>query len=142
MTEKPMVIDEKQCQAVIDAEKRNNRKIVVTFNYRYAPTHRRIKEVLLAGDIGRVISGGLRWYLDVQHGADYFRRWHRLRNGGGSCSSTRPAIISISINWWLGADPVQVTGAGSLEVYGTKDRSATPTAGPVRTRRSAASTTT
>ena len=37
MTEKPMVINEQQCQAVLDAEARNNRKIVVTFNYRYAP---------------------------------------------------------------------------------------------------------
>jgi predicted dehydrogenase len=29
MTEKPMVIDEQQCQRVLDAEKRNNRKIIV-----------------------------------------------------------------------------------------------------------------
>src|SRR5688572_4858140 len=43
MTEKPMVIDEKQCQAVLDAEKRNNRKIIVTFNYRFAPKHRTVK---------------------------------------------------------------------------------------------------
>jgi predicted dehydrogenase len=33
LTEKPMVIDETQCQAVLDAEKRSGRKIVVTFNY-------------------------------------------------------------------------------------------------------------
>jgi predicted dehydrogenase len=43
LTEKPMVIDEKQCQAVLDAEKRNKRKIIVTFNYRYAPKHQKIK---------------------------------------------------------------------------------------------------
>ena len=55
MTEKPMVIDEQQCQAVLDAEKRNNRRIVVTFNYRYAPKHRTVKEVLQAGEIGRVL---------------------------------------------------------------------------------------
>jgi predicted dehydrogenase len=24
------------------------------------------------------------WYLDVFHGADYFRRWHRLKSKGGS----------------------------------------------------------
>ena len=54
MTEKPMVTDEKQCQAVLDAEKRNNRKIVVTFNYRYAPKHQKIKEILLSGEIGPI----------------------------------------------------------------------------------------
>jgi predicted dehydrogenase len=42
MAEKPMVIDEQQCQAVLGAEQRNRRKIVVTFNYRYAPKHQKI----------------------------------------------------------------------------------------------------
>src|SRR5919197_1170909 len=76
ITEKPMVIDETQCQAVLDAEKRNNRKIVVTFNMRYPPKHQKIKELLLAGEIGRVISVDFNWYLDVFHGADYFQRCH------------------------------------------------------------------
>src|SRR5688572_33198003 len=39
MTEKPMVIDEKQCSAVLDAEKKSGRNLVVTFNYRYSPKH-------------------------------------------------------------------------------------------------------
>ena len=54
-----MVIDETQCQAVLDAEKRNKRKIVVTFNYRYAPAHQKIKEMLLSGEIGKVDLGRL-----------------------------------------------------------------------------------
>ena len=44
ITEKPMTIDEAQCQAVLDAEKRTGRKIGVTFNYRYSPKHQKIKE--------------------------------------------------------------------------------------------------
>ena len=48
MTEKPMVIDETQCRAVLDAEKKTGRKIVVTHNYRYAPKHQKIKELLMA----------------------------------------------------------------------------------------------
>jgi len=38
-----------------------------------------MKEILLGGEIGRVVSVDFSWYLDVIHGADYFRRWHRLR---------------------------------------------------------------
>src|SRR5690606_29460892 len=45
-TEKPMVIDETQCQAVLDAERRTGRNVIVTFNYRYAPKHQKIKELL------------------------------------------------------------------------------------------------
>jgi predicted dehydrogenase len=118
MTEKPMVIDEKQCQAVLDAEKRNNRKIVVTFNYRYAPKHRTVKEVLMSGEIGRVISVDFSWYLDVYHGADYFRRWHRLKNRGGSLLVHKATHHFDLMNWWLAADPVEVVADGRLQVYG------------------------
>jgi predicted dehydrogenase len=118
MTEKPMVIDEVQCQAVLDAEKRNKRKIVVTHNYRFAPKHQKIKEVLLSGEIGRVISVDFSWYLDVYHGADYFRRWHRLRSKGGSLWVHKASHHFDLINWWLDADPVEVAAQGRLEVYG------------------------
>ena len=57
LTEKPMVIDEAQCQAVLDAEKRSGRKLNVTFNYRYAPKHQTMKEILLSGEIGRDLGG-------------------------------------------------------------------------------------
>lgn len=40
ITEKPMVTDERQCQQVLDAERRHRRKIIVAFNYRYAPKNR------------------------------------------------------------------------------------------------------
>jgi predicted dehydrogenase len=118
ITEKPMVIDSAQCRAVLDAEKRNNRKIVVTFNYRYAPKHRTIKEILMAGEIGRVISVDFHWYLDVYHGADYFRRWHRLKNRSGSLWVHKATHHFDLINWWLAADPVEVAAQARLGVYG------------------------
>jgi len=127
ITEKPMVIDAAQCQDVLDAEERNDRKIVVTFNYRYSPKHQRIKEILLAGDIGRVTSVDFSWYLDVFHGADYFRRWHRLRSKGGSLWVHKSTHHFDLINWWLAQDPVDVSAFGSLQRYGRKGpfRSAT-----------------
>ncbi|HUP39298.1 MAG TPA: Gfo/Idh/MocA family oxidoreductase [Vicinamibacterales bacterium] len=118
MTEKPMVIDEKQCQAVLDAEKRNNKKIVVTFNYRYAPKHRTVKEILMSGEIGKVLSVDFAWYLDVYHGSDYFRRWHAYKNGGGSLWVHKATHHFDLVNWWLGADPVEVVANGQLQVYG------------------------
>jgi predicted dehydrogenase len=120
LTEKPMVTDEAQCQAVLDAEKRTGKKIVVTFNYRYAPKHQKIKEVLLSGEIGRVTSVDFSWYLDIQHGADYFRRWHRLREKSGSLWVHKATHHFDLVNWWLDADPVEVSAFGSLSHYGRK----------------------
>jgi predicted dehydrogenase len=120
ITEKPMVIDETQCKAVLDAEKRAGRKIAVTFNYRYAPKHQKIKELLLAGEIGKVTSVDFSWYLDTSHGADYFRRWHRLREKGGSLWVHKATHHFDLVNWWLDADPVEVSALGVLNNYGKR----------------------
>ena len=118
MTEKPMVIDEKQCQAVLDAEKRNKKKIIVTFNYRFAPKHRTVKEILMSGEIGKVLSVDFAWYLDVYHGSDYFRRWHAYKKDGGSLWVHKATHHFDLMNWWLDADPVEVVADGQLQVYG------------------------
>jgi predicted dehydrogenase len=120
ITEKPMTIDEDQTQAVLDAEKRTGRKIGVTFNYRFAPKHQKIKETLMAGEIGQVTSVDFSWYLDTSHGADYFRRWHRLREKSGSLWVHKSTHHFDLVNWWLDADPVEVSAIASLSQYGKK----------------------
>jgi len=118
ITEKPMVTEAAAVKAVLDAEQRNKRKIVVTFNYRYAPKHQKIKEILQSGEIGPVTSVDFSWYLDTSHGADYFRRWHRLKSRGGSLWVHKATHHFDLVNWWLGADPVEVSAFGELNVYG------------------------
>ena len=95
MTEKPLTTDETKCQAILDAEKRNNRKIVVTFNYRYAPAHQQMKEILLSSEIGKVVVGRLQLSTSTSSTA-------RTTSAAGTgcartaarCSSTRRAITS------------------------------------------------
>jgi predicted dehydrogenase len=118
ITEKPMVTEAGQCQAVLDAEKKYNNKVIVTFNYRYAPKHEKIKQIIQSGEIGDVLSVDFAWYLDTSHGADYFRRWHRLKSGGGSLWVHKATHHFDLVNWWLAADPVEVTAYGKLNVYG------------------------
>jgi len=120
LTEKPMVTDEEQCRRVLAAERGSGRNIVVTFNYRYAPKHQKIKEILLSGEIGTVTSVDFSWYLDVHHGADYFRRWHRLRERSGSLWVHKATHHFDLVNWWLDADPVEVSALGSLRHYGSR----------------------
>jgi predicted dehydrogenase len=119
ITEKPMVTEAANAQKVIDAEKRHNRKITVAFNYRYAPKHEKIKQILSSGEIGKITSVDFSWYLDTSHGADYFRRWHRLKSGGGSLWVHKATHHFDLVNWWLGADPTEVTAYGKLNVYGS-----------------------
>ena len=96
----------------------------------------------MSGEIGRVLSVDFAWYLDVYHGSDYFRRWHAYKNGGGSLWVHKATHHFDLMNWWLGADPVEVVANGQLQVYGKNGNSGRTTAACVRTRRTAASTTT
>jgi predicted dehydrogenase len=118
ITEKPMVTDEAQCQRVLDAAQATDRRLMVGFNYRFARKHRQIKELLLSGAIGTVTSVDFHWYLDVHHGADYFRRWHRLRSRSGSLLVHKATHHFDLVNWWLDAAPVEVAAFADLKVYG------------------------
>ncbi|GAB2963869.1 Gfo/Idh/MocA family oxidoreductase [Hymenobacter coalescens] len=118
VTEKPMTTDEKKAQAIIDAEKRTGKKVSVTFNYRYSPHRQKIYEMLRAGAIGQVTSVDFHWYLDVHHGADYFRRWHRKREHSGSLLVHKSTHHFDLLNWWLESEPQEVFAYGSLEHYG------------------------
>ncbi|MEP7258491.1 MAG: Gfo/Idh/MocA family oxidoreductase [Flavitalea sp.] len=118
ITEKPMTTDEKQCQAILDAEKATGRKVRVTFNYRYSPHRQKIYELLRSGVIGDVTSADFHWYLDVSHGADYFRRWHRLRKNSGSLLVHKASHHFDLLNWWLRSEPAEVFAYGSLDHYG------------------------
>lgn len=118
IVEKPMTIDEDKCRAILAAEKHTGRKVTVTFNYRYSPYTTRIKELLLGGAIGRVLSVDFEWLLDTVHGADYFRRWHRrMENSGGLLVHKATHHFDI-LNWWVSDQPKTVFALGDLKFYG------------------------
>jgi predicted dehydrogenase len=118
ITEKPLTTDEHKCRAILDAQKKTGRNITVGFNYRYNPHRAKLKELLDAGEIGTITSADFHWYLDTFHGADYFRRWHRLRSKSGSLLVHKATHHFDLLNWWLDSDPVEVFAYGALEFYG------------------------
>ncbi len=118
ISEKPMTTDEFKCQEILDAEQRTGKKITVTFNYRYSPHRQKLYELLRSGVIGTITSADFHWYLDIHHGADYFRRWHRLRKNSGSLLVHKASHHFDLLNWWLDSEPEEVFGYGALDFYG------------------------
>ena len=71
--------------------------------------------------IGDVTSVHFEWLLDINHGADYFRRWHRdKRNSGGLLVHKATHHFDL-VNFWLGATPVRVFAMGDLLFYGREN---------------------
>jgi predicted dehydrogenase len=121
VTEKPMTIDVPRCRRILDAVARTGRRVRVAFNYRYNPLHEQVRRILAAGEtgeIGEVGSVHFEWLLDVRHGADYFRRWHREKANSGGLLVHKATHHFDLVNWWLDAEPVQVYAEGRLFFYG------------------------
>ena len=51
LTEKLLTIDEVKCQAILEAERKSNKNLIVGFNYRWSPYSTKIKELLMNGAI-------------------------------------------------------------------------------------------
>jgi len=117
ITEKPMTTTAEKAQRILDAVKRSGRHIRVTFNYRYSPPRTQVKELLMSGEIGDVLSVDFTWLLNTKHGADYFRRWHSDKANSGGLMVHKSTHHFDLVNWWLGAQPETVHAFGSRQFY-------------------------
>ena len=117
VTEKPMTTTPEKCQRILDARRRTGRRVRVTFNYRYSPPRTQVKDLLMAGTIGDVLSVDFHWLLNTIHGADYFRRWHSRKENSGGLMIHKATHHFDLVNWWLSAVPETVTAMGKREFY-------------------------
>ncbi len=117
ITEKPMTTDADKCRRILEARQRTGRQCRVTFNYRYSPARSQVKDLLMAGTIGDVMSVDFHWLLNTHHGADYFRRWHSRKENSGGLFVHKATHHFDLVNWWLAAMPVSVQASGKREFY-------------------------
>ncbi|GAA3661464.1 Gfo/Idh/MocA family protein [Microbacterium marinilacus] len=118
IVEKPLTIDADGAERIAAAVADTGRSVTATFNYRYSPRNSALAELLRSGEIGDVTSVHFEWMLDTVHGADYFRRWHRLKRRSGGLLVHKAAHHFDLVNWWLDDAPTRVYASGGLRFYG------------------------
>ena len=118
IVEKPLTTDEAKCVAIVKAQARSRGRVRVTFNYRYTAATTKIRELIAAGRIGRVVSVDLNWTLDTWHGSSYFQRWNRLRDMSGGLSIHKACHHFDLVHWWIGQKVSEVYAHGAW--YGPK----------------------
>ena len=119
ITEKPMVTTADQAARVLSAEQESQGSVRVTHNLRYTPRHRRIKELIRAGAVGRPVHVLLEYHVDIRHGASYFLRWNRLRARSGGLSVHKSTHHLDLVSWWLDDAPERVFALGGRYYYGS-----------------------
>lgn len=121
ITEKPMTIDEVKLQQMVDAEKRTGKQVRVLFNYRYAPHHTKVREVIDSGVIGEISTVHMDWILDCAHGSDFMRRWHRDKANSGGIQMHKSIHHFDLVHFWLNTEPETVYCIGGLWFYGKEN---------------------
>lgn len=113
-----MTVDAERCARILDTVRETGNTLTVAFNYRFNPVHEKVRALLAEGAIGEVLSVHFEWLLDVRHGADYFRRWHREKQNSGGLMVHKSSHHFDLVNWWLADRPQEVFGYGRLGFYG------------------------
>ncbi len=127
--EKPMCIDAKQCRDILEAEKRNDRKIGVCFNMRYMSYVIQLKQLIDSGVLGDIYNVHFEWLLTKDyssghsgHGASYYRRWNGYMDKCGGLLLTKSTHHFDMINWLIGGRPKRVSAFGKLRHYGANGK--------------------
>jgi predicted dehydrogenase len=96
---------------------KTGKNLRVTFNYRYSPPRTQVKDILMSGEIGDILSVDFHWLLNTFHGADYFRRWHATKKNSGGLMVHKATHHFDLVNWWIAGVPQEVFAAGKREFY-------------------------
>lgn len=67
LLEKPFAVNEEEARLLLDTAEKYGRKVMVCFVLRYAPFYREIKDVILSGEIGSIISIQTNEYVSYHH---------------------------------------------------------------------------
>lgn len=116
LLEKPFAVNEEEARKLVETAERCGRKVMVCFVLRYAPFYRKIKELILADEIGEIISIQTCEYVSYHHmSTSHVRgKW----NNSEKCHSSMllaKCCHDLDIMMWLMGDnhPLFVSSFGS-----------------------------
>ena len=118
ITEKPLTVDEDKANEILRVKNKTGKNLTITFNFRFIPYNRKVKEIISSGAIGKPLFACLEYFNDYPHGSSYFRRWHGQLDKSGSLLITKGTHYFDLVSWWLGQNPVSVSAMGTQSVFG------------------------
>ena len=121
--EKPLTTDAGKAYGLSSILSMSRNKIYVILNSRYMPINKKIYDILSNGEIGEILHINYEWFLNQNHGADYYHRWHRLMENSGGLLVHKSVHHFDLLNWWLNDVPAEVHAQGKLLFYGKHSNS-------------------
>ncbi|MFB7776236.1 Gfo/Idh/MocA family protein [Streptomyces bauhiniae] len=110
LVEKPLANTRQDAFALARAADVSPARLLVGHNLRFTNVHAHVRALLADGRIGTVTDADFHYTLNSSHARSYFTRWHRARAVSGGLEVTKASHHLDLLTWWLGSQPVAVTG--------------------------------
>jgi predicted dehydrogenase len=115
--QKPLATNLKDCFHMSCAWQTSGKMFTIGFTLRYSPHYRKIKQLLEAETIGKIISLEFNETLDFNHGGYIMGDWRRLTQYAGSHLLEKCCHDIDLINWLVASKAKRVASFGGLNFF-------------------------
>lgn len=115
--QKPLALTLEECVRMKAAGDRSGKQFNIGFTLRYSPHYRKIKQLLAAGRIGRIISMEFNETLEFNHGGYIHGDWRRLREYAGTHLLEKCCHDIDLVNWMTESRPRRVASFGGTDFF-------------------------
>lgn len=116
-SEKPLATTIKDCQTIFDAHKKSGLLFATGFVLRYAPLYNKVREVLDAGVIGRILSIDANENISNDHGSYIMMNWRRFSEVSGPHILEKCCHDIDLLNWFAGSLPSRIASFGGRDLF-------------------------
>lgn len=117
LVEKPLATTPEDAAAICQAARAAGKILHLGFVLRYDPLAIRVRELLAAGAIGKLIAANVHEAVGWFHGSTYMRRWNRFRAQSGDMLLHKGCHTLDIINFMTGAYPTKVAAFGGTDIF-------------------------
>lgn len=115
--EKPLATTVEDCVAMRTAWRKSGRLFSIGFTLRYSPHYQRVKEIVAAGEIGRILSFEFNETLGFNHGGYIHADWRRKTEWAGSHMLEKCCHDLDLMNWLLESQAVKAASFGGCDFF-------------------------
>ncbi len=115
--EKPLALTPQDCLAMRNAWKSSGKMFTIGFTLRYSPHYRRMKEIVAAGTIGKILSMEFNETLDFNHGGYIHADWRRKTQWAGSHLLEKCCHDLDIVNWITDSLAIKAASFGGCDLF-------------------------
>ena len=115
--QKPLALTLDECVRMKQAGEKSGKQFNIGFTLRYSPHYRKIKELVAAGRIGRILSMEFNETLHFNHGGYIHGDWRRRREWTGCHMLEKCCHDADLVNWMTGSRLRRVASFGGLDFF-------------------------